>query len=108
MECQCGSEEYTATLFENSGQNQFLCSQMLSAGDMHGAVLLVNLDDQNCIDSLTNQLVDLQLYRLKTFVVGTWRACGKRLRSRSQMIAHCRNYNCSYFEVDPNDDEGFQ
>ena len=74
---------------------------------MCSSVLLLNLDNQSCIDSLTNQLIDFQSYRLKTFVVGTWRTFGKRLRSKSQMISHCHNYNCSYFEVDPNDEEGF-
>ena len=23
------------------------------------------------------------------------------------MISHCHNYDCSYFEIDPNDNDGF-
>lgn len=105
---QFGDSKYHVFLFENSGQNQFVCSSLVSTGKMRSAILLVNLDDQSCIDSLTNQLIDFRSYNLKTFVIGTWRAFGKRLRSKSQMIAHCRGYNCSYFEVDPCDERGFQ
>lgn len=58
--CLLGGSQYHVFLFENSGQNSFVCSSLISAGKMCNSVLLVNLDDQGCIDSLTNQLIDFR------------------------------------------------